>query len=237
LKGIHVEGNVCTIGSASTVSELMESTEFKTIFQNLHTHLKLISSTPIRNIGTIAGNFVNASPIGDLTIFFMALNSSIVLRDSANNERTILLKDLYKGYKIIDRVHDEYIIRLQFTIPDADTHFNFEKVSKRTYLDIASVNTAVSIKITDNHIQEMHLSAGGVGPHPLYLKNTCSFLIGKKLEMKNILAAMEIIQNEIKPISDARGTEEYKRLLLRQLFFAHFLELFPVTFKESTKYE
>jgi xanthine dehydrogenase small subunit len=36
------------------------------------------------------------------------------------------------------------------------------------------------------------------------------------------------MQAEVSPISDVRGTEEYKRLLLRQLFTAHFVELFGV---------
>jgi len=39
--------------------------------------------------------------------------------------------------------------------------------------------------------------------------------------------AAEVIEAEISPISDARGSAEYKRLLLRQLFFAHFIKLFP----------
>ena len=232
-KGINIDGNVCTIGSASTVSELMESIELKALFPNLRKHLKLISSTQIRNIGTLAGNFINASPIGDLTVFFIALKSSITFKNKANVERTILLKDLYQGYKKLDKNEDEYISYLQFTIPDSSTHFNFEKVSKRTHLDIASVNTAVSIKIEANIICEINLSAGGVGPIPLYLKNTCEFLKRKELVMKNITAAIEIMQKEIAPISDARGTEEYKRLLLRQLFFAHFLELFPATFNQE----
>lgn len=233
LKGIRIDGKTCTIGAASTVTELLESEELKNVFPNLRKHLKLISSTQIRNIGTIAGNFVNASPIGDLTVFFIALNSSVVLKNKANKVRNILLKDLYKGYKSLDKNADEYISHLQFTIPDSSTHFNFEKVSKRTHLDIASVNTGILLKIEETKITEITLSAGGVGPIPLYLKNTCDFLKGKIVEMKTISAAMEIIQTEIAPISDARGTEEYKRLLLRQLFFAHFLELFPAIFKEE----
>lgn len=230
LKRIKFEGNIISIGAAATVTHLFESEELNKVFPNLRKYLKLISSTPIRNIATVAGNFVNASPIGDLTVFFIALNSSIVLKDAANNERTILLKDFYKGYKSLDKSKEEYITQLQFALPDKNTFFNFEKVSKRTHLDIASVNTAISLKIEANHIKEIHLSAGGVGPIPLYLKNTCKFLTGKALEMKTITDAIEIMQKEVAPISDARGTETYKRLLLRQLVFAHFVELFPAKF-------
>lgn len=78
-------------------------------------------------------------------------------------------------------------------------------------------------------ISSAHISAGGVAPIPLYLKATSAFLTGKEVTEETITAANEIMQSEISPISDVRGTEQYKRLLLRQLFKAHFIELFRRT--------
>jgi xanthine dehydrogenase small subunit len=66
------------------VTDLLESPVMQSIFPDLYKHLKLVSSTPIRNMATLAGNFVNASPIGDMTIWFLALDAEIVL---AMNER------------------------------------------------------------------------------------------------------------------------------------------------------
>ena len=76
-------------------------------------------------------------------------------------------------------------------------------------------------------IEACTISAGGVSAVPKYLSNTSSYLIGKKITNGTIIKANEIIQEEISPISDIRGSEEYKRLLLRQLLFAHFIKLFP----------
>ena len=81
-----------------------------------------------------------------------------------------------------------------------------------------------------NYIDEAHLSIGGVAPIPKYLHETSTFLIGKELTSKLILKAAEILQNEISPISDVRGSSDYKRLLARQLFFAHFIKFFPEKF-------
>ena len=75
-------------------------------------------------------------------------------------------------------------------------------------------------------ILDAHISAGGVAPIPLYLREASSFLVGRTANAETIEKANEIIQLEISPISDVRGTEEYKRILLRQLFQAHFVELF-----------
>ncbi|HRH38186.1 MAG TPA: FAD binding domain-containing protein [Flavobacteriales bacterium] len=101
LKGIRIEGNECIIGAAATAADLMNSAEVQKLFPQLEKHLLLVSSTPIRNMGTLAGNFVNASPIGDLTAIFQALNSTIALSGS-RGKRSLKLKDLYKGYKQLD---------------------------------------------------------------------------------------------------------------------------------------
>lgn len=233
LKGIRVEGNECVIGGGATAADLMHSTVLQRLLPGLERHLLLISSTPIRNMGTVAGNFVNASPIGDLTAMFIALDSRIELRTTggpASPGRSIKLRDLYKGYKQLDKSPDEVLTSVRFRVPDGDTRFNFEKVSKRTHLDIASVNTAIRLELDDDVIHEVHASAGGVGPTPKYLAQTCAFLVGKPTTSATVRDAAQVMNDEIAPISDARGTADYKRLLLRQLFFAHFMQLFPERF-------
>jgi len=241
LRGIEQNGDFVEIGASATVTDLLVSPIMQSIFPNLYKHLKLVSSTPIRNMATLAGNFVNASPIGDMTAWFLALDAGVVF----NNEREIPLRQLYLGYKTLAKAEDEFITKIRFR--QDFSHFNFEKVSKRTFLDIASVNTAISLRVssptvregfslknearadawaTDTQITEAHVSAGGVAPIPLYLKKTSEFLRGKEISDETISQANEILQTEISPISDVRGAAEYKRLLLKQLFTAHFVELF-----------
>jgi xanthine dehydrogenase small subunit len=173
-------------------------------------------------MGTIGGNIVNASPIGDFSILFLALNANINL-----NTRTIQLSKFFVGYKKLDLQKDEYVKSISFSIPNKSTLFNFEKVSKRTHLDIASVNSAIMVDYEEDIIKSCCISAGGVGPIPLYLSKTSEFLKGKTISSDTIIKANEVMQNEISPIGDVRGSIEYKRLLLRQLFFAHFIKLFP----------
>jgi len=79
-------------------------------------------------------------------------------------------------------------------------------------------------------VEEAHVSVGGVNPIPAFLFKTSEFLTKKTLTPHLITEAHKILETEISPISDARGTAEYKRLLARQLFLAHFIELFPKIF-------
>jgi len=233
LKFITETGEFVEIGASAVVTDLLESDVFRRLFPNLYKHLKLVSSTPIRNMATVAGNFVNASPIGDLTAWFLALNTEIELSEPSAavdgltpNTRNIALKDFYLGYKKLAKTPEEFITKIRFR--KDFTHFNFEKVCKRTYLDIATVNTSISLKTAGNVIETAHVSAGGVAPVPLYLQKTSQFLRGKEIGESVIDEAAEILNTEISPISDVRGSAEYKRLLARQLFKAHFVELFDI---------
>lgn len=227
LKGIKIENEICTIGTNSTVSDLWNHKELNNSLPHLKRHLKLVSSEQIRNMASFGGNLVNASPIGDMTIFFLALDSNITITNENLKERCIALKDFYKGYKTYDLKNDELLKSIQFKLPTEHSFFNFEKVCKRTHLDIASVNSAIQLSVKNQIIQEANISLGGVAAIPKYLHETSKFLTGKSLTFDTILEANQILQKEITPISDVRGTSDYKRLLARQLFFAHFTELFP----------
>lgn len=226
LRGIHREGDRCYIGSATTMADLYESSMLQEVLPEIRHFGPLFASAPLRNMSTIGGNLVNASPIGDSTALFLALNSELKLVQGTKS-RTVLLKDFYQGYKQMDLLPGEYVAELSFLIPGPDTLFSFEKVSKRTYLDIASVNTACWLDINaEDKVQSLHLSAGGLGPIPMYLHQTVAFLTGKAITTSHLTEAISVLNQEVSPISDARGSSAYKRLLIRQLFLAHFMNKF-----------
>jgi xanthine dehydrogenase small subunit len=234
LKRIWTDDEYCHLGSAVSVTGIFESEIMNGYFPELRKFSELFGSTPIRNSATIGGNINNASPIGEMTAFFMSLNSNIVLSSSPpftkrgqGGSRSIPLREFYTAYKTTQRRPDEYMTEINFKIPRGKYFYNFEKVSKRTYLDIASVNTGALITLTGNIISEAHISAGGVNAVPLYLEKTCDFLTGAELNSDTLIRAVEIADSEIAPINDARGSAEYKRLLLKRLLFTHFITLFP----------
>ena len=226
LQGITTEAGRCIIGASVTISEAGESETLRKYFPEILSCIPLIASEPVRNMATIAGNIVNASPIGDMTIILLALNADVTIAGGGPS-RAMPLRDLFLGYKKLDMAPEEYLRNISFEYDSAKALFSFEKVSRRTHLDIASVNSAIQLCMEGDLIAVCHLSAGGVSPVPLYLKKTSAFLRGRDVSSASLLQANEVLQQEISPISDARGSADYKRLLLRQLLFAHFLKLFP----------
>ena len=133
----------------------------------------------------------------------------------------------------MDLAEGEMIAEICFATPDAGTLFHFEKVARREHMDIASVNSAIQMRFAGDRIIEAHASAGGVAPIPLYLRETASFLRGRTISAATAREAAAVARGEIAPISDVRGSAEYKRALLPRLILAHFLSLFPDLIREK----
>ncbi len=226
LRGINIINGRCHIGAAVTMSDVEHSAVLRSLLPELPSYMKLIASEPVRNMATVAGNIVNASPIGDMSVILLALNAVVIIA-GAGEVRTVPLENFFLGYKKPDLAQAEFISNLAFDYQPEPVLFNFEKVSKRTHLDIAGVNSAIRITMKGQNIDECFLSAGGVSPVPLFLRKTSEFFSGRPVTQEIIMQANRVMQEEISPISDVRGSAEYKRLLLRQLLLAHFLRLFP----------
>nr|VFJ63560.1 MAG: xanthine dehydrogenase small subunit [Candidatus Kentron sp. DK] len=256
LKGIRIGDGRCRIGAATTFREMEASKVMRDLFPDIGEYFRRIASEPIRNRATVGGNIVNASPIGDVTVFLLALDASLVL-NKEGNRRELALKDFFLGYKRTGLRDNELLEEIIFpcwkndnsgrttalikahparvparsadisALPTEQTRFNFEKVSKTTHQDIASVNSAIQITMKDGVMARVHLSAGGVAPIPLYLSRTVAYLTGRKPDVDCAREAASLARSEISPIDDARGSAAYKRLLLDRLIHAHISSLFP----------
>ncbi|MFA7420170.1 MAG: FAD binding domain-containing protein [Melioribacteraceae bacterium] len=213
------------IGGAATIQQVLESKIFKKYFPSLTTQLELFGSLPIRNRATVAGNIVNASPIGDLSNILLSIGATVHL--DGNKKRAVPLNKFYLGYKTLAKKKNEVVESISFPLPPKNFLFNYEKVSKRTYLDIASVNSTIALTTKKGIVESIGISAGGVAPIPFFLSRACSYVVNKEITTDVVKSCAQIAMEEVSPISDARGTAEYKRLLLRQLIYSHFIMLFP----------
>jgi xanthine dehydrogenase small subunit len=229
---ISEENGKLKIGAGIKINDFFHKRQIIKHIPQLVKFFPLIASEQIRNMGTLAGNIVNASPIGDISIMLLALDAKLLLENKNAEQRQLALKDFFINYKETSLKPEEIIKHIMIN-PDMEMNFNFEKVSKRTYLDIATVNTAMSILVKDKIIREVYFSAGGIAAVPMFMRKSVEFLKGKELSVSTLESVLSVIQSEISPISDIRGSSRYKRLLLRQLFLQHFLKLFPEKFKQA----
>jgi len=225
MNGITVLENRVLVGAGATVRDIIDSGVFRNS-GNLERSLQLVASPGVRNRATVGGNIVNASPVGDLTIIFLALDAKLVI-SNGSDYREVQLKDFFRGYKLFDLSPGELLESLVYKKPDSTTFINFEKIAMRQHLDIASVNTAATFRVSGGRIEKADISAGGVAPIPLYLEKASAVLSGMKVSTDTAQLAVRTARSEVSPIDDVRGSAEYKKLLLGKLVGAHFVELFP----------
>lgn len=229
MHGIRRQNGHLRLGALTTFEEFAANAHVKRRVPEIEAYMDLVASWQIRNRATLGGNLVNASPIADLAILLLALEAEVAL--CAGEEcRIVPLARFFRGYKVLDKTPDEILTEIRIPMGDEATQVHFEKVSKRRCLDIATVNSALQIRLEEELIAGATLAAGGVAPVPLLLRATSTFLRGQTMSRTVAEEAMALAQSEISPISDVRGSAEYKRLLLRQQLAGHFLRLFPTTF-------
>ena len=171
-------------------------------------------SPQIKNAGTLAGNIANASPIADSLPFLFVTNASLELT-GLSGTRTVAISDFYLGYKKLDLQADELITRIIIPLPSKDETLRLYKISKRSHLDISSFTAAMLMRRSDGHVDSIRIAYGGVAPVVLRLPKTEQFLAGKALARETFAEAGEIARGEVAPISDVRGTRDF-RLQLAQ---------------------
>ena len=225
--GIRTNGEEIVFAASATAEDMKQSAVLAEELGDMVRPMDLMGSLPIRERATIAGNIVNASPIGDMAVMLTALDAELELIGDGGR-RALPLREFFLGYKTLDLRPGELIESIRI-LRRPGRLFNFEKVSKRTHLDIASVNTAIAIRVSDGIINEAGLAAGGVAPIPLALIETEALLIGQRPDAETAWAAARCAESEVTPIDDVRGSAAYKQLLLRQLVLAHFEQLFGLS--------
>jgi xanthine dehydrogenase small subunit len=230
------------VGALTTFEDFARSPSVQRIIPDIGRYMHLVASLQIRNRATLGGNIINASPIGDMTILFLALNAELILQRGSSS-RMVPMSRFYLGYKEMDLQRGEVLARIRIPRLGPRTHIHWEKVSKRTCLDIASVNMAMKVEVSgsqsepargsqdlfdrDLKIESATIAAGGVAPVPLLLRETATYLTNRAVSVETMLKAAAIAQSEISPIDDIRGSATYKRLLVRQLLIGQFAHLFP----------
>ncbi|HET7434424.1 MAG TPA: FAD binding domain-containing protein, partial [Thermoanaerobaculia bacterium] len=173
-------------------------------------------SPQIKNAGTIAGNIANASPIADTLPFLFVMGARLELT-GAKGSRLADINSFYRGYKTLDLAPDEIITRILIPLPAKNDVLRLYKISKRSHLDISTFTAAFLMRRTDGRIDSIRIAYGGVGPVVLRLPKTEAFLEGKPLSLETFEAAGELACSEITPISDVRGSREYRLQLAREV--------------------
>ena len=214
LKVQKITDDKLIVGSGVSIEDFLEIVKSK--IPELVEILQRFGSPQIRNQGTIGGNISTSSPIGDLAPVLLALNSKIHLFDH-DGDTSILLRDFYLGYRKNILKKDQIIRSIEIPLPSKEYKFFCWKLSKRYDQDISTISLSIYVKAKNNIIEDIHIAAGGVAEIPKYLESLRKIMIGKTIEV-SVLTAINQIDKFVQPISDLRGTSNYRIESLKGLF-------------------
>lgn len=192
-------------------------------YSALYNILKVFGSLQIRNFATIGGNVGSASPIGDTLPVLYAYKAKVILQ-SSKNERELNIEDFIIGYRKTDLKPDELITSIFIPKPEKDVMIKSYKVSKRKDLDISTVSLASRLVLEKGKVKEIILAYGGMAETPKRAGITEELLIGKEWNRKNIESAMKVLYIEFNPISDARSSAEFRRVVAKNLLMKLYIE-------------
>lgn len=209
----HQEGKGVVIGARVTHNELVNSTVLNEKYLSISEAAHQMASNQIRNIGTVGGNIANAVPSADLPPILIALGATITVLGS-NGERTLLLEDFFTGPG--RTVLDQTEIITHFTIPDqSTTGSNYIKFGLRSSGSLAVVGVASAVTMEGNIVKDARIALGAVAPVPMRAKQAEALLIGKDYSEELLEQVGVVASKECSPISDIRGSEEYRRDMVR----------------------
>jgi xanthine dehydrogenase small subunit len=214
LRAIEVKDHAIHVGATASLSEL-ESATLEHL-PELGRFLAWFGSPLIKNTGTLAGNLMNGSPIADTTPALLVLGAEIELI-SARGSRTVDVNDFYTGYRKTVLAPDEMVTRIRIPLPREGEILNLYKVSRRKDLDIATFGAAIFLRRAGRTIEDIRIAYGGVAPTVVRMRKTEAFLRGGPMSLERFAQAGEIAQAEVSPISDVRGSCEYRSILARNV--------------------
>lgn len=238
LNVLDVQADGIRIGSATTLTRVKECMELciKTMRKEqtytckaiVH-QLQWFAGNQVRNVGSMGGNVANASPISDLNPVLMSSGSKMTLIKTDGTTREMLVRDFFKErmYRQTHLAPDEVI--KDFYIPFTANGEISEayKTSRRRDDDIAIVTAGLRVKLNKTEqghvVQEAGIAYGGMAASTVNAKKTEAFLVGKVWSKETVMAAMQVLAEDL-PLDPGApgGMIEYRRTLCSSFLFKFF---------------
>ncbi len=169
-----------------------------------------IGSPQVRNRATIAGNLCNASPAADSAPPLLVHEAEVTIR-SLSETKTIPLDELFTGPKLNCLEPDELVTEIRFRAPPRGSASSFKRIGRRKAFTLSVVSAATYVEMKGGKVKTARLAFGSVAETPIRTPEAEEMLQGKALTSKLLDSAAESVKASVAPITDIRGTAEYRR--------------------------
>jgi carbon-monoxide dehydrogenase medium subunit len=215
LSYIKEENGHLVIGAMTREAELDANPLIHQKYSLLADTAKVIADPLVRNMATVGGNLAHADPANDHPATMLAYNASVVAL-GPSGERAIPIDEFFVDLFSSSLAENEILKEIRIPTPPAHSGGAYLKLERKVG-DYAVAAVAVQLTLDGNTCQSVRIGLTNVSPTPMRATNAEAALTGQPLTVENIKAAAAAAAQECEPSSDLRGSEAYKRDIVRVL--------------------
>jgi carbon-monoxide dehydrogenase medium subunit len=202
------------IGAAASCYSICHNHDVSGKYPGLVDAICLIGGVQIQYRASVGGNLCNASPAAD-AIPALIVHAATCVIAAENGTREIPVEQfcVAPGKNILER--GEFLLAIKVPAPAKNFGAHYLRFIPRNEMDIAVVGAGAAVTLDDarRKILSARIALGAVAPTPLLAEEAGTYLAGKEISAENIQEAAKRAQAAARPISDLRGTAEYRKHL------------------------
>ncbi len=214
LSFIEVGPDEVRLGAMTRHRELLESDALAAVFPIFRDAERVIADPVVRNRGTLGGSLCQADPSEDLSAVCTTLDASCVIRNR-DGERVVTMREFYRGPYETAVGDSEMLLEVRIPVRRGGSSA-YEKVERRTG-DWAVVSAGAAVWVREGTIVDARVGLAAVGPNTTGIPEISEALVGQPPGEEIYAKAGEIAARSCSPVSDMRGSADYKRHLANEL--------------------
>lgn len=208
--------NGLRVGAAVPLARVRDHAGVKAMYPALATAAGLVGAIQIQNRATLGGNVGNAAPSGDTIPPLMVLGSTVIIA-GPRGTREEPVAGIFAGPGRMTLEPDECLVEFRVPAPKANSSSYYVRFIPRAEMDIAVVGVGVSMSMNGGQVEDISIGLASVAPTPVAATDSEDLLRGQTLTMDLAREAGDRAENAISPISDIRGSADYRRELTKVL--------------------
>lgn len=206
---VWTEDGHVNIGARAVMTDLIANPRIQRHFPALVESARVVGSVQIRNRATLAGNICNASPAAD-TAPALLVYGAVVRVVGPDGRRSVPLQQFFTGPGKTVLRHGDLVEAIELPLPDEPSGSAFGRVTRRKGVDLATINLCCLVTASGR----ARFAYGAVAPTPVLAVDDTGALGPTAVADADREAAFGRMVAATRPISDVRGSREYRSAML-----------------------
>ncbi|MFN0170934.1 MAG: FAD binding domain-containing protein [Bryobacteraceae bacterium] len=198
-----------TLGAAVPCYRIYNDVTVRRVYPSLAEVTSIIGGTQIQGRASVGGNLCNASPSADTVPLLIALKVTCRIAGPGGT-REVPVEDfcVAPGRNLLQP--GELLVTMHFPSPAPHSGAHYLRFIPRNEMDIAVAGAGVSVELDNGNFRSARVALASVAPTPLFVREAGEFLAGKPANAESLAGAAELSKAAARPITDMRGTAQYR---------------------------